>query len=62
MAKVFQVTGTLNALAAIYYEPTPLDNQHAAYFDMYNEVGLAVGKLTRYTLAWDPKEDRQWTY
>ena len=62
MAKVFQVTGALNALAAIYYEPAPLDNQHAAFFDMYNEVGLTTGKLFRYTMAWDPKEDKQWSF
>ena len=62
MAKVFQVTGALNALAAIYYEPSPLDNQHSAFFDMYNEVGLNIGKLARYTMAWNPKEEKEWSY
>ena len=62
MAKVFQVTGALNALAAIYYETPPPDNQHSAYFDMYDEIGKNVGKLLRYTMAWDPKEEKQWKY
>ena len=52
------MTGALNALAAIYYEPGPSDNQHSAFFDMYNEVGLNMGKLFRYTMAWDPKEEK----
>jgi len=56
MANVFQVTGALNALAAIYYEPEPTADQHQAKFDMYTEVGLSIGKFCRYTLAFDPKE------
>jgi hypothetical protein len=60
MANVFQVTGALNALAAIYYEPQPEPDQHEAFFDMYNEIGLAVGKLARYTLAFDPKAERDY--
>jgi len=54
------VTGALNAMAAIYYEPQPNKDQHMAFFDMYNEIGLSVGKLVRYTLAFDPKEPRDY--
>lgn len=56
MGKVFQVTGALNALAALYYEEQPDIDQHLAWFDQYNEVGLNVGKLFRYTLAFDPRD------
>ena len=57
MKKVFQVTGALNKLAAIYYDDRPTDDQHEGWFDMYSEIGMAIGKLWRYTLAFDPKED-----
>ena len=56
MGSVFQVTGALNAMAAIYYEDPPTDDQHQAWFDMYVEVGMSVGKIARYTLKFDPKE------
>ena len=36
LGKVFQVTGALNALAAIYYDPAPSPDQHTAWFDMYS--------------------------
>jgi hypothetical protein len=55
MAKVFQVTGSMNQLAAIFYEEEPLPDQHLAWFDMYNEVGLCVGKIWRYTAGYDPR-------
>ena len=57
MSKVFQVTGSMNALAAIYYEDPPEEWQHLAWFDMYNEVGLSIGKISRYTMGYDPKAD-----
>ena len=57
MSKVFQVTGALNALAAIYYDDRPTDDQHEGWFDMYSGIGMAVGKLWRYTLAFNPKDD-----
>jgi len=57
MQKVFQVTGALNALAAIYYDAEPGADQHEAWYDMYSEVGLNVGKLARYCFDFDPKED-----
>ena len=56
MGSVFQVTGALNAMAAIYYEEEPLEDQHQAWFDMYVEVGMSIGKICRYTLKFDPKE------
>lgn len=62
MSHVFQVTGALNALAAIYYEEEPKEDQHAAWFDMYVEVGMAIGKLMRYTLLFDPKEIKTTDY
>ena len=58
MSKVFQVTGALNALAAIYYEESPMPDQHQAWFDMYTEVGKNIGKLARYTMDFDPKAER----
>ena len=60
MGKIFQVTGALNGLAAIYYEPQPDKDQHMAHFDLSNEVGLNIGKLMRYTLGFDPKEVHDW--
>lgn len=56
LSKVFQVTGALNSLAAIYYDEEPFEDEHALWFDFYNEVGLNIGKMFRYTLAFDPKE------
>ena len=56
LKKVFQVTGALNALAAIYYDEEPTEDMHNDWFDFYNEVGLNVGKMFRWTLAFDPKE------
>ena len=53
---MFQVTGALNALAAIYYEEEPSVDDHNDWFDFYNEVGLNIGKMFRWTLAFDPKE------
>ena len=58
LAKVFQVTGALNSLAAIFYDEAPFDDEHALWFDFYNEVGLNVGKMFRWTLAFDPAEIR----
>ena len=56
LSKVFQVTGALNALAAIYYDEAPYEDEHSLWFDFYNEVGLNIGKMFRWTLAFDPKE------
>ena len=50
------MTGSLNALAAIYYKTPPGNNEHMRFFDMYVEVGLNVGKVLRYTLAFKPDE------
>lgn len=56
MSKVFQVTGSLNAIAAVYYDDQPVSDQHSGFFDMYNEVGVNIGKLWRYCFAFDAKE------
>ena len=56
MASVFQVVGSLNAMAALYYEEEPALDAFDAWFDRYNELGLNVGKLMRYTMAFNPKE------
>lgn len=56
MGKVFQVTGALNALAAAFYDNQPGEDQHVAWFDLFGEVGLNVGKVARYTLDFKPKE------
>ena len=60
MNAIFQVTGALNMLAAIYYEELPYEDAHMAWFDRSNEVGLNVGKLMRYTMGFDPKVVRDW--
>lgn len=46
----------MNSLAAIYYDEAPYDDEHGLWFDFYNEVGLNIGKMFRWTLAFDPKE------
>lgn len=47
------MTGALNALAAIYYEEQPYEDEHALWRDFYNEVGLSIGKIFRWTLDFD---------
>ena len=59
MAHVFQVTGALNQMAAVFYEEEPTEDQHQAWFDMYIDIGLSVGKLMRYTLLFDPRDERE---
>ena len=56
MGKVFQVTGSLNALAALFYDPEPNNDDHKAFFDLYSSIGAEIGKITRWTLAFDPTE------
>ena len=60
MSNVFMVVGALNQLAAIYYDPMPPDDAHMALFDVYSDIGKAIGKLARYTMAFDPKEVYDW--
>ena len=55
MGKVFQVTGALNALAAIYYEEEPHKDLHMAWFERFSDIGKSVGKLARYATDFDPK-------
>ena len=56
MGKVFQVTGALNALAALFYDNQPGKDEHSLQFDMYSQVGMNAGKIARYTLAFDPSK------
>ena len=56
LGKVFQVTGALNSLAAIYYDEQPGEDEHSLWFEFYTEVGLNLGKIMRWTLAFDPRE------
>merc|ERR1711907_168672 len=56
LSKVFQVTGALNSLAAIYYDEAPEEDEHSLWFEFYSEVGLNMGKIMRWTLAFDPRE------
>ena len=56
---MFQVTGALNALAAIYYDPAPSPDQHSAWFDMCSQIGMNVGRIAWYTLAFDVKKNHQ---
>ena len=62
MDNVFKVTGGINALAAVAYdmsETPPSEAHHMAWFEMYTEIGAATGKLFRYLIAFDPKEERE---
>lgn len=53
MERIFQVTATMNALSAVYYEQLdPAD--HQAVFDFYALIGVNIGKLFRYVLMFDP--------
>mmetsp|Transcript_14227 Transcript_14227/g.24201 ORF Transcript_14227/g.24201 Transcript_14227/m.24201 type:complete len:260 (-) Transcript_14227:102-881(-) len=60
MGAVFQVTGALNALAAIYYEEEPQKDLHMAWFDRFSDIGKNIGKLARYTLKFDPDALAPW--
>ena len=53
MGKVFQVTGSMNTLAAIFYDPEPDKDDHQAFFDLYNNIGIEFGKIMKWTLAFD---------
>ena len=50
MAAMFQITGILNAIAAVYYQKEQMSSDEAEvqmFFDMYQEVGLNIGKFFR---------------
>merc|ERR1712227_547434 len=55
---VFEITGLINSILAIYYMDTSKihpDYLHDAYFDVYSEFGMNLGKLLRYSFEFDPK-------
>ena len=58
MGNVFQVTGALNSLAAVVYDPEPDSDAHSLWFDRFSQIGLSVGKMVRYTLMFDPSAPR----
>ena len=57
LSKVLQVTGVLNSIAAVMYgDDQPDESDHVQMFEVYSQIGANVGKLIRYTFAFDPKE------
>ena len=62
-AQIFQITGILNTIAAITYERVQLEEHLEEYthemkqknFDMFQELGKALGKFIRFTIGFDPK-------
>jgi hypothetical protein len=44
----------------VYYEAEPPIDAHLAWFDRNSDVGKSVGKLMRYTMAFDPKKVYDW--
>ena len=53
MARVFQVTATMNSFSALYYDVMPEDDDHLALFEFWSEMGTNIGKLVRYVLDFD---------
>lgn len=54
---MLQVTGVLNSIAAVMYgDDQPEEDEHIQQFEVYSQIGSNVGKLMRYTFAFDPKE------
>lgn len=60
MKNVFVVIGSLNYLASLYYKEELGEDQHQAYFDMYNGVGRALSRVARSTLDFDPNSARDY--
>ena len=64
VAYVFQVTGVINSLLAVYYldvSAIPEEYWHDAYFDAWSDAGVAIGKLLRFSFDFDPKsEEYDW--
>lgn len=58
LSKVLQVTGVLNSIAAVLYgdDPQPKEDDHVQWFELYSQIGSNVGKLVRYTFAFNPAE------
>jgi hypothetical protein len=57
-AHLFQITGTLNAVASIvygHYRLEPGQETHDLYYDMYQDVGVNVGRMVRVSFEYsDP--------
>ena len=52
---VFQITGALNAVASIIYGHYTLDENedlHDFYFDMYDDVGVNIGRMVRVSIEY----------
>lgn len=52
---MFQITGILNAIGAVYYKKSmdeTLTDTKGLYFDMYSEVGQNLGKFLRFSVAY----------
>ena len=52
---IFQITGTINAVASIiygHYTLDPNDDLHDFYFDMYQDVGGNIGKMVRVSIEY----------
>ena len=52
---IFQITATLNAVASIIYGHYTLDeneNLHNFYFDMYQDVGVNIGRMARVSIEY----------
>ena len=56
MGHLFQVTGTLNAVASIvygHYQVEAGQETHHIYYDMYQDVGLNVGRMVRVSFEYE---------
>lgn len=60
VAHMFQITGTLNAVASIVYGHYTVEagqETHDFYYDMYQDVGLNVGRMVRVSFEYkDPRK------
>ena len=59
-AHLFQITGTLNAVASIVYGHwtlAPGQESHDLYYDMYQDVGVNIGRMVRVSFEYsDPQQ------
>ena len=53
---VFQITGALNAVASIIYghytHDDPYEDLHDFTFDLYEDVGLNIGRVVRVSIMY----------
>ena len=54
--KMTKITRALKDMYALMIGAKPTDDQHLWWFDLYSEVGMALGKIFRYILEIDPKK------